>query len=78
VRAVLTAPAPDLTAIDGLSNVKVDGVKVDCDVTGSMQPLMAALVGAGIDHLTTEEPSLEEVFLAHYGDTPATGASSHR
>jgi ABC-2 type transport system ATP-binding protein len=76
VRAVLTSPPPDLSAIDGLTNVEVDGVKVDCDVTGSMQPLMAALVGSGIDHLTTEEPSLEELFLAHYGDATAPSTAS--
>lgn len=43
------------------------GTRVDCDVTGDIGPLVDALAGAGVTWLTTREPSLEELFLRHYG-----------
>jgi ABC-2 type transport system ATP-binding protein len=68
VRARVTSAVPDLSAVEGVSNVVVNGSEVECDVTGSMQPLMSALVHAGVEHMTTREPSLEELFISHYGD----------
>jgi ABC-2 type transport system ATP-binding protein len=35
-------------------------------VTGSPQPLLAALAGRPVVTLTSREPSLEEIFLHHY------------
>jgi ABC-2 type transport system ATP-binding protein len=42
------------------------GQPVRCQVTGSVEPLLAVLAAAGVRHLTSREPSLEELFLAHY------------
>ena len=67
VRAELDAPPPDLSHIEGVSNVVVDGQTVECDVAGSMEVLLRVLVGAGVRHMTTREPSLEELFVSHYG-----------
>ena len=36
-------------------------------MTGSIEPLLDVLAGAGVRHLVSREPSLEELFLAHYG-----------
>jgi len=33
-----------------------------------MQALVAALAPAGVEHMTTREVSLEELFVSHYGD----------
>lgn len=44
---------------------------VESAVTGSMQPLLAALAAVGVEHLTTREPSLEELFMSHYGEVDA-------
>jgi ABC-2 type transport system ATP-binding protein len=54
-----------------VSAVEVDGSRVSCRVTGSVEPLLAALAGAGVRHLVSREPSLEELFLAHYGSGQA-------
>ena len=62
-------------AIAGVSNVVVDGHTVECDVTGSMEPLLPALADAGVAHMTTREPSLEELFMSHYGDAPRRAAA---
>ena len=68
VHAKLVSRVPDLSGIAGVSNVVVDGQTLDCDVAGSMQPLVSALVGAGVEQMTTREVSLEELFVSHYGD----------
>jgi ABC-2 type transport system ATP-binding protein len=74
VVAQLEGPPPDLTHIDGVSNVVVDGTTVDCDVAGSMEPLVQAFANVGVRHLTTREPSLEELFVARYGALQPTAA----
>ena len=38
-----------------------------------MGPLMAALSGGGLQSLTSQPPTLEEVFLRHYQDGPSDG-----
>jgi ABC-2 type transport system ATP-binding protein len=68
VEAELDGPVPDLSAVPGVSALHVQGTRVSCQVTGSIEPLLAALTGAGVRHLVSREPSLEEIFLAHYGD----------
>ena len=67
VEAELDGPVPELSGIPGVSAVQVQGAHISCQVTGSIEPLLAALAGAGVRHLTSREPSLEELFLAHYG-----------
>ena len=67
VEAELDGPAPDVSAIAGVTSVDVDGTTVRCHVTGSMEPLLEALTRVGVRHLVSREPSLEELFLAHYG-----------
>jgi ABC-2 type transport system ATP-binding protein len=57
-----------------VSNVVVDGHGLECDVTGSMEALLRVLVEAGVKHMTTREPSLEELFVSHYGNVPAPAA----
>jgi ABC-2 type transport system ATP-binding protein len=74
VRAQLDGRVPDLSRIDGLSNVVVDGTAVECDVVGTMEPLLAALAEVGVTRMTTREPSLEELFVARYGEVSRDGA----
>jgi ABC-2 type transport system ATP-binding protein len=68
VEAELDGQVPDLSGVPGLSDVEVDGSRLRCQVTGPIEPLLRALAGAGVRHLTSREPSLEELFLAHYGE----------
>jgi ABC-2 type transport system ATP-binding protein len=72
VRAEFPGPVPDLSPVAGVRNVSVDGPVVECDVSGSMEPLLGALAAARAQRVSTREPSLEELFVAHYGDAPAT------
>ena len=67
VEAEMDGAVPDLSGVAGVSALKVDGNRVECQVTGSVEPLVAALAAGGVHHLVSREPSLEELFLAHYG-----------
>jgi len=67
VEAEFDGTVPDLTKVPGVTGVIVDGTRVRCHVTGSVEPLLAVLAQAGVHHLVSREPSLEELFLAHYG-----------
>ena len=69
VEAEMDGAVPDLSGVAGVSALKVDGNRVECQVTGSVEPLVAALAASGVHHLVSREPSLEELFLAHYGST---------
>jgi ABC-2 type transport system ATP-binding protein len=67
VEADLDGTVPDLSKVPGVSAVEVTGDRIRCQVTGSVEPLLAVLAAAGVRHLVSREPSLEELFLAHYG-----------
>jgi ABC-2 type transport system ATP-binding protein len=60
-------PPPDLTSVPGVFGVTVDGNRVSCHLTGSMEPLLQVLATARARRLVSREPTLEELFLAHYG-----------
>jgi len=75
VRAELESIAPDISGLDGVTNVVVDGRTIECDVRGSMGPLLRVLAAAGVNTMTTREPSLEELFVSHYSDASAADGS---
>jgi ABC-2 type transport system ATP-binding protein len=76
VHAELAGPPPDLSGVAGVTNLVVDGTALQCDVAGSMEPLLQALTAVGVNRLTTREPSLEELFMSRYGEGPAASAST--
>jgi ABC-2 type transport system ATP-binding protein len=68
VEAELDGAVPDLSRIPGVTAIEVDGDRIRCQVTGPVEQLMSALAAAGVRRIVSREPSLEELFLAHYGD----------
>ena len=75
VEATFGGPVPDLASVTGVSAVQVQGQVVRCQVSGSVDPLLQVLAGAGVQSLLSREPSLEELFLARYG--AAEGEPAH-
>ena len=73
VEADMTGAVPDLSGVAGVTAVVVEGSTLRCQVSGPMQPLLAVLAAAGVRRMVSTEPSLEELFLAHYG-APGDGA----
>lgn len=70
VTAVLRSPPGDLASIRGLHDVLVDGTTVTCQADAdALDGLLQSLTVAGVESLTTAPPSLEQVFLQHYGKT---------
>jgi ABC-2 type transport system ATP-binding protein len=58
---------PDLSKVPGVTAVVVEGNRLRCQITGSVEPLLSVLAATGVHHLLSREPSLEELFLAYYG-----------
>jgi ABC-2 type transport system ATP-binding protein len=73
VEATFDGEVPDLTAVPGVSSIQSNGRVVRCQVRGSIEPLIKALADAGVTELLSREPSLEELFLAQYGDEVDAG-----
>jgi len=76
VDATFDTTPPDLSRIPGVTAVEVEGNRVRCQVTGSVEPLLGVLAASGVHQLLSRQPSLEELFLAHYGrerTAPAPG-----
>ena len=69
VSAELAAPAPTLAKMAGVHDLVVDGVRVRFEVdTAQLDEVLGVLHGAGVRSLTATPPTLEELFLRHYGD----------
>jgi len=67
VEASFVGTVPDLSRVPGVTDVAVDGQAVRCEVKGSVEPLLQVLASSGVHELLSREPSLEELFLSHYG-----------
>jgi ABC-2 type transport system ATP-binding protein len=67
VEAVFGEEPPDLSGIPGVHRATVHGHRVQLEVQGPIQPLVTALAGTQLEQLLSRQPSLEELFLAHYG-----------
>ncbi len=65
--ATVTGTVPDLTGVTGVRDLVVDGRSVDCSVEPeSLSAVLSALAAAGIETLSSNPPSLEELFLDAY------------
>jgi ABC-2 type transport system ATP-binding protein len=71
VEATFDGPVPDVSGLPGVSSVEVEGQVLRCQVRGSLEPLLGVLAAAGTPERLSHEPSLEELFLAHYGTEQA-------
>lgn len=72
---VTTVPS-GLEALPGVHDVQLTNHRVSASVEPhGLAPLMQALTAAGLRTLTSQPPSLEELFLRHYGS--ANGDAQH-
>jgi ABC-2 type transport system ATP-binding protein len=77
VEATFDGSVPDLSRVPGVTSLQVEGRVVRCQVQGTVEPLLKVLAASGVHELLSREPSLEELFLAHYG-TPARAEEAQR
>jgi len=83
VTADLAAVPQHLELLPGVHDVVVAGHRVSAQVEPSgLAPLMQALTAAGLRTLTSQPPTLEELFLRHYSanaaEAPPRAATSSR
>ena len=77
VEATFEGEVPDLSAVPGVTTAVRVGQAVRCQVRGPIEPLLRALVDTGVTQVLSREPSLEELFLAQYGEQGAAPPDPH-
>ncbi|GAA4065209.1 MULTISPECIES: ABC transporter ATP-binding protein [Actinomadura] len=69
IDAELSAPPNGLSNLSGVHDLRVDGHRVRCEVdTASLDEVLRQLTSIGVRSLTSQPPTLEELFLRHYQD----------
>ena len=69
VAAELASAAPDLGSLAGVHDLVAEGQRVRFEVdTAALDDAIGVLHRAGVRTLTATPPTLEELFLRHYGD----------
>ncbi len=67
--AELVAPAPDLARVPGVHDLEVTGNRVSLQAdTSTLDTVLKVLVESGVRTLRSTPPTLEELFLRHYGE----------
>jgi ABC-2 type transport system ATP-binding protein len=72
IAAELASPPAGLADLPGVHGLRVDGLRVRCEVDGeALDGLLKHLTSFGVRTLTSHPPTLEELFLRHYQVSPA-------
>ncbi len=67
IDASFPGAVPDLSRVEGVEGVSVSDHRLSCHVHGDVAPALAVIAAGHPQRLTSREPSLEDLFLAHYG-----------
>ncbi|MCW2879303.1 MAG: Methionine transporter ATP-binding protein [Sphaerisporangium sp.] len=74
IQAELAGPADGLAALPGVHDLQAQDGRVRFDVeTGALGAALRHLTDAGVRGLTSQPPTLEELFLRHYDRTGTPG-----
>lgn len=72
--ATRLSATPRLTAVPGVDGLRIDGGRVQFNVdAGGLAAAMNVLTALGVSALTVTPPSLEDLFLQHYGERGGQG-----
>jgi ABC-2 type transport system ATP-binding protein len=79
IAAETARPVPELASMAGVHDLRTNGTQLRCEVdTAELEPFLRRLTDAGVRSLTSQPPTLEELFLRHYGDRiERDGEASH-
>jgi ABC-2 type transport system ATP-binding protein len=79
IAAELASQPNGLASLPGVHDLKVDGLKVRFEVdTDQLDAVLRHLTQAGVRSLTSQPPTLEELFLRHYEVEPPAAAVMSR
>lgn len=68
VTAELTGPSDGIGELPGVHDLNVEGARVRCQVDNdALNQLLRRLTDVGVRSLVSQPPTLEELFLRHYG-----------
>ncbi len=77
ILAELAGPPTGLEGADGVHDLVVEGSRASFEVdTVRLDDVLRKLTHVGVLSLTSQPPTLEELFLRHYGDEVETGQSA--
>ena len=65
-----TVDVNELRGLPGVSDLAADGRKVEFRVAGDIDPVIKAIAAHHVTDFELAHPTLEEVFLGYYQDTP--------
>jgi ABC-2 type transport system ATP-binding protein len=69
ISAELASPLHGLDGVPGVHDLVAEGNRASFDVdTAQLDAALERLLAVGIRSLTSQPPTLEELFLRHYGD----------
>jgi ABC-2 type transport system ATP-binding protein len=72
IDAELAGPPPALAGVAGVHDLDVTGERIRCQVDSeAMDEVLRLLAAAGVRSLISRPPTLEELFLRHYGPAGA-------
>jgi len=75
IQAQLTRPATGLAGLPGVHDLRSHNGHVSFDVdTAELSTVLRQLTEAGVRSLVSQPPTLEELFLRHYGNATAPAA----
>lgn len=76
ISATTIRPPTGLTSLPGVTDIEMNGERVSFDVeTDQLEPAMRVLVDHGLRGLTSQPPTIEELFIREYGDFAAKEAA---
>lgn len=71
LRAETVRPVTGLDRLPGVHNLVVEGHRATLEVdTEQLDAVLTVVTGFGVQSLLSQPPTLEELFLRHYGDAP--------
>ncbi|WP_327581312.1 ABC transporter ATP-binding protein [Nonomuraea sp. NBC_00507] len=71
-----TEPISGLAGLPGIHDLVADGTRAQFNVDSERLPgVLRHLAGFDVQALTSHPPTLEELFMRHYGDTTTVGAA---
>ncbi|MGV9746737.1 ATP-binding cassette domain-containing protein [Rhodococcus zopfii] len=75
IRAETARPAAGFGEHPGVHDLEIDGLRVRCEVdTAQLDEVLRRLLDYQLTSLTCTPPTLEELFLRHYGDEVSGGS----
>jgi ABC-2 type transport system ATP-binding protein len=75
ISAELSAPPVGLDQLPGIHDLDIEGLRITCEIdTDQLDGLLRRLTDVGVRSLTSQPPTLEELFLRHYSGDDDGGA----